>query len=517
MATTAVLNLGINTREFTTGLTRASGSLLAFATSGPVLLGAAFAGMSAGLGAVGFSFIKAAADAEETTNKFNAVFAGLNKEADETAKNLAKNFGLSSREAEKLLGDTGDLLTGFGFTTEAALDLSKQVQELASDLTSFQNFAGGVEGASVALTKALLGESEQAKALGIVLRQNSQEYKDLVKEAIQQKGVSELQAKALAALEIATNQSKNAIGDYTRTSKQLANQLKLTGKIWDDLTIGIGKFLKEFTGFGGLTLRFNQAFRKMTDTTIGFLHNWQTNFGLFKEWIKNNILTIFLVDFPMVFVTLVKNHIKNFFTMALTMQKIFLATVGYIGGIFTRFFKGDFIIAIVKGLLKATSTLKKWGEGVVKGLKNLFRGEGFIKGLNDALTEGLDVGSGKNEKTLSAVVTDIIADGVKDLKLPLSDFESATSELPDFVTDFKKATEEAGKNVAKELQPDTGDTNQARRTQQQFAGAAEKGSVAAYSIEKQQTGNKTERDQLNTQKKIERNTRDQIVLKEVSI
>jgi seryl-tRNA synthetase len=131
--------------------------------------------------ALGAKAINAASAFEETQSKFLTVFKDIQDEATATAENLEKNFGLSSRAALQLLGDVGDILTGFGFTQEEALNLSKQVNELAVDLASFTNFAGGASGASAALTKALLGEAESVKALGIVIRQDTEEYKELIK------------------------------------------------------------------------------------------------------------------------------------------------------------------------------------------------------------------------------------------------------------------------------------------------------------------------------------------------
>ena len=101
-----------------------------------------------------------ASDAEETRTKFATVFKDLGQGSENVADSFAKNFGLAGSTARELIGNTGDLLSGFGFTQEKALDLSKQVNELAVDLASFTNFSGGAAGASAALTKALLGERE---------------------------------------------------------------------------------------------------------------------------------------------------------------------------------------------------------------------------------------------------------------------------------------------------------------------------------------------------------------------
>ncbi len=184
-------------------------------------------GLTLPIVALGATALKLASDLEEVNSKFNTVFESIQKEANETARVFKDSFGLSELAAKQLLSDTGDLLTGFGFTEKAALDLSSQVNTLAVDLASFTNFEGGAEGASKALTKALVGETESAKSLGIVIRQGTKEYKARTQEIMKEQGVTELQAKALNNLEIVTSQSQKAIGDFERTQGSFANQLRI--------------------------------------------------------------------------------------------------------------------------------------------------------------------------------------------------------------------------------------------------------------------------------------------------
>lgn len=198
-------------------------------------------GLTLPIVAAGAAMVKFASDAEETGAKFDTVFAAVQEDADAVAQNLEENFGLSSLAAKTLLSDTGDLLTGFGFLPDAALDISKQVNELAVDLASFTNFEGGATGASQALTKALLGERESVKSLGISILEED------VKRKIQMlrlKGVtfeSNRQAKAMATLLIAQEQSKNAIGDFARTSEGFANQVRILKGALVDLAVAFGE------------------------------------------------------------------------------------------------------------------------------------------------------------------------------------------------------------------------------------------------------------------------------------
>lgn len=128
--------------------------------------------------------VKAFSDLQEETQKFGVVFSGLGKQSEAVVKELQESYGQSELSARKMLASTGDLLSGFGFGREDALKMAEQVAKLGSDLASFSNYAGGAEGAAEALTKAMLGETEQAKMLGIAIKTDTPEYKALVSSQI---------------------------------------------------------------------------------------------------------------------------------------------------------------------------------------------------------------------------------------------------------------------------------------------------------------------------------------------
>ncbi|GGD85863.1 phage tail tape measure protein [Planktosalinus lacus] len=211
--------------------------------------------------ALGAAAVKSASDAEETSSKFNTVFKDISAAAQNSASVLRESFGLSSQASKQLLGDTGDLLTGFGFSQKAALELSTEVNKLAVDLASFTNFSGGAAGASAALTKALLGERESVKSLGISILEADVKAKVLQNT---QEGLTfetERQAKAFATLQLAQEQSKNAIGDYERTSKSFANQARLLRARIQDVSAQFGEVLLPY---------FSEGITKVTDLVKRF-------------------------------------------------------------------------------------------------------------------------------------------------------------------------------------------------------------------------------------------------------
>ena len=225
---------------------------------------------------LGAASIKAASDLEETRSKFNTVFSSIQNDAQNTAKAFEDSFGLSSQAALGMLSDTGDLLVGFGFTEREALNLSKQVNELAVDLASFTNFSGGADGASQALTKALLGEREAIKSLGIAITEA-----DLKRFAEEQGLVfKELDrvAKAQLTFELAVSQSQKAIGDFARTQGSFANQLRKLKGEFENLAAEFGTMLLP------LAQKLVDAFRKVFE----FLSKLSPEF-------KNNALNISLL------------------------------------------------------------------------------------------------------------------------------------------------------------------------------------------------------------------------------
>lgn len=188
-------------------------------------------------------FKNAARDAQETQNKFDVVFESIREQANKTADSLANDFGLARSTAQKLLGDTGDIFVGFGFSESFALEQSKRVVQLSQDLASFTNFEGGAERAASALTKAVLGETESAKALGIVLRQDTKEFNDQVSELMRTKNMTLTQARAVILLDESYRQSQKAIGDFGRTINSTANQERVAEENTKKLYEAWGKLL----------------------------------------------------------------------------------------------------------------------------------------------------------------------------------------------------------------------------------------------------------------------------------
>ena len=232
--------------------------------------GVAVAAVVAAIKEVGSASLETASELQETQNKFDAVYSSIQGVAEITAGELADSYGLSEIAAKGMLSATGDLLTGMDFTQESALSLSTQVLSLGTDLASFTNYSGGAEGASEALTKALLGERESLKTLGISISEAQVEAEVL---RMAQEGLTfntEAQAKAQATLNLAMSQSKNAIGDFERSIDSYANQTRVATSATEDLKSQLGRSLVPTATtvvsiYGQLTGKLAEYLEKLND------------------------------------------------------------------------------------------------------------------------------------------------------------------------------------------------------------------------------------------------------------
>lgn len=227
-------------------------------------------------------------DLEEETQKFSVVFAGMGERTTKVLKQLQEEFGLSELAAKRMLAGTGDMLTGFGFDRSLALTLSEGAAKLGADIASFSNYSGGASGATAALTKAMLGEAESAKLLGVVIKQDSEEFQNLVKQAmttgvtIKELGrqgeniivQSEQQAKAVAALALAYQQSPNAIGDFKRSQDSIANQTRILQNTFEQTASVIGgDFSSAYRDALGLANGLLKAYNELSPQTRLLLRN----------------------------------------------------------------------------------------------------------------------------------------------------------------------------------------------------------------------------------------------------
>ena len=184
--------------------------------------GVAAVAAGAAMGAIGIKAIQMGADAEEARNKYDVVFKGMTDTVDEWSTDFASKVGRSKFAIQESLSNLADLQQGLGMTKDESFDLSNKIVTLATDLASFNNVQDDV--AIDAISKAMLGEAESAKQLGLLLNV------DRVKDYAEAQGhvwaeVTDAE-RAQLTYNLALKQSKNAIGDAERSNQSFTNQMK---------------------------------------------------------------------------------------------------------------------------------------------------------------------------------------------------------------------------------------------------------------------------------------------------
>ena len=110
---------------------------------------------------------KTAVSIDSIGKKASVVFGEFKNEVEGVARSSANSLGLTSSEFVKAATSAADLLIPMGFGRKAAADMSTQLIQLSGALSSWTGGQIGSVEVSNILTKALLGEREGLKNLGI--------------------------------------------------------------------------------------------------------------------------------------------------------------------------------------------------------------------------------------------------------------------------------------------------------------------------------------------------------------
>ena len=160
--------------------------------------------------------IQAASSAQEAAGAFGTTFAGAAEKLNEQLKENANLFGLTTAEAQQLVGVFGAVAQGIGFTQEESADLSARIFELSGDIASFNNITAGAEPVLQAFRSAIVGERESLKTYGIAIGEAEVQTKAFEMTGKTSTDQLTRQDKALATVELAFEQATVQIGNAKR-------------------------------------------------------------------------------------------------------------------------------------------------------------------------------------------------------------------------------------------------------------------------------------------------------------
>jgi hypothetical protein len=190
--------------------------------------------------------VKAASDLGETINKVTVAFGDSSQEVLDFGKTTLKSIGVAKATALDAAALFGDMATSMGLNTKEAAKMSMSLVKLAGDLASFKNIS--YEQAQIALAGIFTGETESLKRLGIVMTEVnleqfalSQGIKKNIRDMTQAEKVNLRYAYVMSV-------TKNAQGDFARTSQSTANQIRYTNERVKELSAEFGEKLLPITG-----------------------------------------------------------------------------------------------------------------------------------------------------------------------------------------------------------------------------------------------------------------------------
>lgn len=229
------LDLVINQQQFNKQL----GGIQNLAKKTGKMLAGAFA--VKGLTSFAKDCIELGSNLTEVQNVVDVVFPTMNKKVNEFAQNAASTFGLSETMAKKFTGTFGAMANAFGFSEKESYRMSTALTGLAGDVASFYNISQ--DEAFTKLKSVFSGETETLKDLGIVMTQTALDQYALANGFGKTTSAMTEQEKVALRYAFVQQQLQNATGDFSRTSDQWANQIRILSLQFDSLKASIGQGL----------------------------------------------------------------------------------------------------------------------------------------------------------------------------------------------------------------------------------------------------------------------------------
>ena len=190
--------------------------------------------------AFGKSMVTNAAVMESVEARTDKVFGASAAKINQWADDSAAAMGMSSNEVQNLANSLGDLLVPLGISRSEAAAFSMESLEVANALSEWTGGQVSVEMAAEATRKALLGEREMLKELGVKISEADVKTRVLANGQGELTGDAMAAAKAMATQEIIVEKSADALTAYAesgdtalRAQKDLASQ---TAELKDELS-----------------------------------------------------------------------------------------------------------------------------------------------------------------------------------------------------------------------------------------------------------------------------------------
>ena len=212
----------------------------------------------------------AAAEAEQTFGRFDAVFEGLER-ANAAIGEMVDNFGVAKSSAADILSSIGNTALGFGASAMEAAQFSETVAKSLSDIMAFRDVQGTISDFAQRFMSGASGNVENFRAIGSIVRQS------MVDLELQKQGWENLTGQALewakvqARVNIVLEQQKKAMGATEREWDTLLSIQRRNAEQTKQMKENIGETVNKF-------------FKPMSEWILTLKENWNAAYEANKRY-----------------------------------------------------------------------------------------------------------------------------------------------------------------------------------------------------------------------------------------
>lgn len=179
----------------------------------------------------GMGAIKLASDLNEVQNVVDVTFGNMTNQINAFSKTALQQFGLSELGAKKFASTMGAMLKSSGLTGQAMTDMSMGIAGLAGDMASFYNL--DPQEAFNKIRSGISGETEPLKQLGVNMSVANMEAYAMAQGISTSYAKMSQANKSLLRYNYLLSVTKDAQGDFARTSGTWANQVRILSTQWN--------------------------------------------------------------------------------------------------------------------------------------------------------------------------------------------------------------------------------------------------------------------------------------------
>ncbi|AOZ91626.1 hypothetical protein [Paenibacillus crassostreae] len=227
-----VNGLGNSTAKFGNIASKAFGIATKAATIGAAAIGV-------GLVAVAKQGLDLASDLTEVQNVVDVTFGKGAEQINAFANTALKSFGLSELSAKQYTGTLGALMKSSGISSDHLIQMSENLTGLSGDFASFYNLDPAE--AFEKIKSGISGETEPLRALGINMSVANLEAYALAQGIKTSWDKMSQGDQVMLRYNYLLQQSADAQGDFARTQDGYANQQRLFGEGFKQLSANIMK------------------------------------------------------------------------------------------------------------------------------------------------------------------------------------------------------------------------------------------------------------------------------------